>query len=254
MTGIVLAEFRKLRTVRSTWAITVIGLLLVALPTSTVAFGGFQPFTGSAEQTAGLLGGLGGTSVIPLIVALLAITTEFRHGTIGRTLQLNPSRTQVMGAKLVAAGGYALVFAVLGAVIAVALGFAGAMVAGVTLTFTGEFVTTLWQAVAALVLTALLGVAFGALVRSQALALTVALIYIFVLENLVVFARPEIGRWLPFQAMNNLFLSSDAIEAGATGGMTMADPLTPAVAFAVFVAWVAVFAGLAIASMRYRDV
>jgi ABC-2 type transport system permease protein len=254
VTGLLLAELRKLRTVRSTWAITIVGLLLVALPTSTVAFGGFQPFTGSAEQTAGLLGGLGGASAIPLIVALLAITTEFRHGTIGRTLQLTPSRTEVMGAKLVAAGTYALVFAVLGAVIALVLGLIGAATAGVSLTFTGEFVTTLWQAVAALVLTALLGVAFGALVRSQALALTVALIYIFVLESLVVFARPEVGRWLPFQALNNLFVSADAMEAGAAGGFSMAEPLAPAVAFAVFVAWVVAFSGLAIASMRYRDV
>lgn len=254
MTGIVLAEFRKLRTIRSTWAITVVGLLLVALPTSTVAFGGFQAFTGSAQQTADLLSGLGGATAIPLIVALLAITTEFRHGTIGRTLQLTPSRIEVMGAKLLAAGGYALVFAVLGAIIATALGFAGALAAGVTLTFSGDYVTTLWQAIAALVLTALLGVAFGALVRSQALALTVALIYIFVLESLVVFARPEIGRWLPFQALNNLFLSSDAMEAGAAGGFAMAEPLAPAVAFAVFVSWVVAFAGLAIASMRYRDV
>lgn len=252
--GLQRAEFRKLRTVRSTWAITLVGLLLVALPTATLAFGGFSDFTGSAEQTAGLLGGLGSATAIPLIVSLLAITTEFRHGTIGRTLQLTPSRTQVMVAKLLAAGGYALLFAVVGAVVALVVGFAGAANAGVSLTFTGEFATTLWQAVAALVLTALLGVAFGALVRSQALALTIALIYIFVLENLVVALRPEIGRWLPFQALNNLFLSAEAIEAGAAGGFSMAEPLAPAVAFAVFVAWVAAFSGLAIASMRYRDV
>ena len=254
MMGLYQSEFRKLRTVRSTWAITAVGLVLVALPTITVAFGTFSPFTGSADQTAELLGGLGGATAIPLIVSLLAITTEFRHGTIGRTLQLTPSRIQVMGAKLVAAGGYALVFAVLGTVIALALGLAGAASEGTSLTFGEPFGTVLWQAVAALVLTALLGVSFGALVRSQALALTVALIYIFVLENLIVFAQPDIGRWLPFQALNNLFLSSDAIDAGATGGFAMADPLAPGVAFAVFLAWVAAFAGLAIASMRYRDV
>lgn len=252
MSGLYLAELRKLRTVRSTWAITVVGLLLVALSSSTVAFGGFSAFTGSAAQTAALLDGVGGATVIPLIVALLAITTEFRHGTIGRTLQLTPSRTEVVGAKLAAAGTYALVFAAVGTVLALLLGVLGGVRAGVGLTFSAAFGETLWQAAVALVLTALLGVAFGALVRSQALALTVALVYIFVLENLVVFARPEVGRWLPFQALNNLFVSQEMMEQG--GGMAMADPLSPAVALGTFVAWVVGFSALAVASMRYRDV
>ena len=31
-----------------------------------------------------------------LVIGLLAMTTEFRHGTIGRTLQFTPSRTRVV--------------------------------------------------------------------------------------------------------------------------------------------------------------
>lgn len=252
MTGLYAAELRKLRTVRSTWAITLVGLALVLLSSGTVAFGGFSRFAGSEEQTAALLDGVGGATVIPLIVALLAITTEFRHGTIGRTLQLTPSRVELIVVKLAAAATYALVFAVAGVALALLVGVLGAGRAGVSLSFGGEFVETLWQAVVALVLTALLGLAFGAVVRSQALALTVALVYVFVLENLIAFAAPEVGRWLPFAALNNLFVSQEMIDQG--GGMMLSDPLSPALALTTFVGWVALFSALAVASMRYRDV
>lgn len=252
MSRLIAAEIRKLRTVRSTWAVTLVGLALVLLGAGTTAFGAFAPFTGDAEQTAALIDGVGGASVIPLIVALLAITTEFRHGTIGRTLQLTPSRSRVMVAKLAAAGAYATAFVLVGGVLATLLGVAGAAAEGATLTFTAAYVETGWQALVALVLTALLGAAFGALVRSQALALTVALLYIFVLENLVLFARPEIGRWLPFQALNNLFASQEVMEGAPAAALV--EPLPPGVALGTFLAWVVVIAAGAVASMRYRDV
>lgn len=254
MIGLLRAELRKLATVRSTWAITAIGLLLVLGGAAPTAFGTFAPFTGSVAQTADVLGGVGGASVIPLIVALLAITTEFRHGTIGRTLQLTPSRTRVIVVKGVAAAGFAVLFATLGVLLSLAIGLIGAAQAGVTLTFGGPVGEVLWQSYAALALTALLGVAFGALVRSQALALAVALIWIFVGETLVGFWRPEIGRYLPFNALNALFIPADQAEAAAQGGFAGLEPLDPLVAFGAFLAWVVAFSAAAIAAMRYRDV
>lgn len=254
MIGLLRAELRKLATVRSTWAITAIGLLLVLGGAAPTAFGTFAPFTGSAAQTADVFSGVGGASVIPLIVSLLAITTEFRHGTIGRTLQLTPSRTRVIAVKGAAAVVFSVVFATLGVLLSLAIGLIGAAQAGVGLTFGGAVVEVLWQAYVALGLTALLGVAFGALVRSQALALAVALIWIFIGETLVGLWRPEVGRYLPFSALNALFVPADQAEAAAQGGFAGLEALPPLVALGTFLAWVVVLSASAIAAMRYRDV
>src|SRR5690606_10090586 len=86
------SELRKLRTVPTPGVISGVGwalvLLSVLLPFIVPGFS--DQFTGSASQVAGAIEAIGGNSIIPLVVGVLVITTEFRHGTIGRTLQLVP--------------------------------------------------------------------------------------------------------------------------------------------------------------------
>lgn len=253
--GLYLAEVRKLTSVRATWILTVLGLAFVALFASLEIFGPFaSDFEGSPSQLAGAMGAIPGSSALPLVVALLAMTTEFRHGTIGRTLQLAPSRTKVLVAKLVACALYGTVFVVLGTAVVGIVVLLAAQGAGVGLTIDGQVGEALWQGLVAVVLTALLGVAFGAVVRAQVIAITIALVWIFLVEGLVAAFWSSVGRWLPFQALNNLFVSDDMAGAAAAAGNPMVDALDPAVAFGVFTAWLVAFSVGAIASMRYRDV
>ncbi|MEX1178643.1 MAG: hypothetical protein WEB09_09295 [Nitriliruptor sp.] len=101
------------------------------------------------------------------------------------------------------------------------------------------------------VLTVLLGVAFGALVRAQVVAIVVALVWIFVIENLFAALLPEVGRWLPFQALNGLFVPQAAAGQMPDG---MVVPLTGLAALLVFTAWVVVFTAAAAVLLRKRDV
>jgi ABC-2 type transport system permease protein len=252
VTGIVAGEIRKLTSVRSTWILTLIGWALVALGAAATVFGGFGPsFAGSAEQVSDAVAAAGQNSLIVLVVGLLAMTTEFRHGTAGRTFQITPSRTRVLAAKLLAGTAYAVVFFV-GAmvVVAVLLGI-GALRSGVGLDVGGDAVQTAWQALVGNVLTVLLGVAFGALVRAQVVAIVVALVWVFFVENLFAALLPDIGRWLPFQALNSLFIPEAAVAQLPDDAFV---PLTGLVALAVFTAWVITFAGAAAGLLRYRDV
>lgn len=252
MIGLLRAELKKLTTVRSTWILTVIGLALVALQVfAMVLSGAFAAFDGSEVQIADAVGAVGGNSAIVLVVALLAMTTEFRHGTVGRTLQLTPSRTRVLLAKLTAGGVYAVAFVALSLAVVFAVLLIGAASNDVSLSFGGDVVEIAWQGLVASVLTAFLGVAFGALVRAQIVAITVSLVWIFVVESLVTFLRPGLGRWLPFQALSGLF-TSESMVAGAPEGMFL--PLTPGVALATFTGYVVVFAVAAGLLLRYRDV
>jgi ABC-2 type transport system permease protein len=249
MRGILVAEVRKLTTVRTTWIITLIGLLLVVLSTSFFVFQDefTGPFTGADGDIAAAIDQIGGNSVIVLVIGLLAMTTEFRHGTIGRTLQVTPRRSTVLGAKLAVGSLYGVAFFLLGLVVVAVL----LAIAGQGLAVGDATVAALWQGPVGLALTAMFGVALGALIRNQVVAVSVTLIYLFVVENLVNGFFPEIARWMPFQALNAVFLSEEGM-AGMPEGMIA--PLDPLVGLVVFLGYVAAFAVAAIALMRTRDV
>jgi ABC-2 type transport system permease protein len=253
VSSLLAAEVRKLWTVRTTWILTGIGLVLVALSTSTLVFSELMagPFTGSAEQVAAAVDQIGSNAIIVLVVALLAMTTEFRHGTIGRTLQLTPSRTRVLAAKLGVGVVYATAFFVVSLVVVAALLLFGSVTRDAGLQIGGEVGRSLWQGLVGLALNAILGVAVGALVRSQVVAITVLLVWLFVVENLVAALWPEIGRWMPFQALNALFLS-DEVLANVPEGMV--TPLEPTLALVTFLGYVVVASVIAVMLLRVRDV
>lgn len=252
MIASITAEIRKLRTVRTTWVLTIMGWALVALASSVTLFqeqfGG--PFTGTDGEIASVIHQIGSTSIIVLIVAILAVTTEFRHGTIGRTLQLTPSRTRVLSAKMVTAGLYAVGFFVTSLLIAGALLLVAQAVKDVPLDASSKTLVALWQGPVALALTASLGVAVGALLRSQVVTISATFIWLFIAENLVAGLAPSAGRWMPFQVLNAVFLSEDAMSEGPS----MVVPLEPGVALATFLGYVVVMTVAAGVLMRTRDV
>jgi hypothetical protein len=96
------SELLKLRTTKTAVALigTVLGLvvLISVLATFTVEE--------NAEEfnTVDLLGISGFSQLIALVLGLLAVTTEIRHGTITPTLVAQPSRVRMVLAKLVANG------------------------------------------------------------------------------------------------------------------------------------------------------
>jgi ABC-2 type transport system permease protein len=244
MTGLLRSEVRKLTTGRTIVVLTVFGLLLAG---ASAAFGLFAtelvgPFTGSERQVAEAVGaGPSGSSVVALIVGILSVTTEFRHATIGRTLQLAPSRSRVLVAKLAAAVAYSVVLVTLTLVVVAALIAVAAAGSDVGPQWGPEATRALWQAPIGFALTAMLGVALGALLRSQVIAVAVTLVWLFVVESLVVFLAPSVGRYLPFQALEALFAdgSQSIVIDGGGGGMNFGiEVLDPGVALVVFLSYV----------------
>lgn len=243
------AEVRKLTSVWTTTIITVVGLLLIAVGVGFLLFESefSGEFLGTDGQVADAIDQIGGMNVIALIVGLLSVTTEFRHETIGRTLQLTPSRTRVVVAKMLVGGVYGLVFFVVG-LVAVGLLL---LITGVELELGEAVARALWQGPVGLALMAVFGVAIGALLRSQVVAVALTLIYVFVVESLFVQFLPSVGRWLPLQALNSMFLSEELLANQPAGAM---QPLEPTTGLVVFLAYCAVAAVAAITLMRVRDV
>lgn len=253
MSGLILAEIRKARTVRTTWVLTILGWLLVVLSTSAYVFvEDFSgPFGGADAEVAAAVDQIGSNSIIILIVAILLVTTEFRHGTMGRTLQLTPSRTRVLTAKTVTGAAYAVAFFVTSLVIVAIVVAIGAAMKDVPIDVGSETLAALWQGPVGLVLNAAFGVAIGALLRSQVVTITITLVWLFVAEQLVTGLLPDVGRWLPFQALNALFLSDEVLAQVPEGQM---QPLDAGVALVVFLAYVAVAVVAAGVLLRTRDV
>ncbi len=247
--GLVGSELLKLTSVKTTWILALAGLALVAVGAGFFVFESEMSgaFTGTDGQVAAAVDQIGGWSVFVLLIALLLVTTEFRHGTIGRALQLNPSRTALLVSKAGIAIAYALLFFVLGLVIVGLM----VVVTGESLSFGTQTRDALWQGPVGLALTGVFGVALGALLRSQVVAVSLTLVWLFLGETVINQFSPAIGRWLPFQALNSLFLSEEAM-AGIPEGMV--QPLEPFTALAVFIGYRLVIATAAIALMRYRDV
>ncbi len=252
--GLIAAEIRKLASVTTTWVMTGIGVVLILLSAGLFLLlpeFGLGEFRGADPQLAFLVEQVGGASIVVLIVALLSMTTEFRHGTIGRTLQLTPSRTRVVVGKFVAGTLYALAFLVIGLVLVAILAGIGALTAGVGLDLASQTLTAIWFAGVGLVLTSWFGVALGSLIRSQVVALTVTLVWLFVIEGAMLTFVPAVGRWLPFNALNAVLLTNDVTTPMGGPSPQLLDPL---VGLATFLGYVAVTAAGAIALMRTRDV
>lgn len=244
------SEVRKLWTVRTTWVLTLIGWGLVVLTTATMLFGALigEPFRGTDPEVAVAVEQIGSNAMIVLIVGLLAMTTEFRHGTIGRTLQIVPSRGRMLIAKLAAAVTYAIAFFITSLVLlAIVVGIAAA-VRGVGISIGAETGAAAWQVPAALVLNAVLGVALGGVIRSQVVAISLTLIWLFVVENLLAALRPSVGRWMPFQALNSIFIAETTADAMGR------QVLSPPVALTVFLGYVLAAAVAATVLLRVRDV
>ena len=193
MSRLVNAEFLKLRSTRTTLALVGSVLALIVL------IGLLATLTGDpADENFGaakdLLGIAGFGQAFALVLGILAVTTEFRHGTITPTLIAAPNKTKLVLAKLIAnvAAGLVLGLLAVGLTTVIVLvgfgardietGLDGGEVASIVIGLT--LATGLWAA---------LGVGLGALVRNQVGAIVGALIFTFVGEPLLGILPAGIG-------------------------------------------------------------
>jgi len=99
MTGLIRAEVLKLRTTRTFWAITLGALALVAIAAAAIsAASRFTPGDHPAQQALAVAGP---ANTFALVLGVLAVTSEYRHGTITPALLITPRRTRLLVAKLI---------------------------------------------------------------------------------------------------------------------------------------------------------
>ena len=238
---LVLAELLKLRTAPRTPLILVVSMVALAgLGGATIShdanIGNLADPEGDIVEVAGI------ATFLALILGILVVTWDYRHGTIVQTFLAEPRRERVMGAKLVAGVVVGLLLVVLALIPPV-------VVAKVWLG--GEFdVGALdWEQVGRLlvasVLWVVIGMGLGAALQTQVGALMSALIWFLVVENILAGLGRwiwDVGSYLPGHALDQFAQGSESEEFG------------PTTAGLIGLAYALLFAAVGLVSVVRRDV
>ncbi len=209
MTGAITAERIKLMSTRSPyWCIGIVALMSIGI---ALAIG--YAANGSDVDTSivvALLSGLSRFGVIVLmIMAVLAITSEHRFGTLKTSFLAVPQREKVLIAKAIVYGGLTVVVSLVLTLICLVIGSI-AVSSGVDIT-SDETIRQIWGIPVFALLCVLVGLGVGAIVRQTAGAIVIVLIWMLAVETLLS-VLPKIGPTLgPFMPFNNgyRFLDGD---------------------------------------------
>ncbi len=222
------AELLKLRTLRSTWGFALVALLLAGLGTAGNIGGTPELDRLDPEfQFRIVLDAAFPASILALLMGIILVTNEFRHGTIARTLLAVPRRPRFVGIKLLtgAATGAALMVITLVTVAVTAVIWLGIIDVPLEL---GEAGHGAARALVGASLAGLLGAAIGAAVHSQVGALVGALVWIFVAEPICwvllgLLDLDGVSSYLPAASLGSVVDSSgDGLAFPAAVGMALA--------------------------------
>ena len=146
-----------------------------------------------------------GAYILVVILGVLTVTSEFNQKTAIATYLAAPKRYQPLVAKIVIAS-------VAGAIMNLLATLVGMGVAAYALSFYPEAVapsSSIWISNSLIALLtgaiiAIIGVGIGSLIRNQSLAVTVALIWFFIIDRLLAVLFVEVGKWLPTGLISGL--------------------------------------------------
>lgn len=209
MKRLIRAELRKLTTVRTSKGLIAgaVAFTLVRFVMVVVNAGKIESAPlGTGASTRSLLNSAGTGTLVFLVIGILAVSAEVRHGTIGWTFLATPSRWRVMAAKVAAVLIVSLVYAVTISGLVVAMTAVLFSQRGIPFdTVNAELAATMAGSVVGMPLYGILGVGMGALIHNQIAALMIPLAYLLIVETLIPsFGLMKLMTWLPGGATASL--------------------------------------------------
>lgn len=252
------SEWRKLTYVRAHWGLLIAAAFISALSVAVTPFiidsqGELFGFGLEDQQAVDSVyaNGISGF-IFAIILGIMLMAGEFRHGTAVATFLTAPKRGSVVLAKLAiaAAGGASLM--ILSAVFSFAAGFIALQSFPEAAAPSEDlFANTLLASLVAGSVLGVIGLALGTLVRNQMLAIVGALVYLFIIDPVLLALLPEAGKWFPsglITAMLSLEIDAPAL------GLNTSDYLPALSATLVLLGYGAVFAVTAWATSLKRDI
>lgn len=241
------SELLKLRTTRTFYALVGSSLGLVLLIVGVGAATG--DWDGNITPPGvDLLGVAGLAQMFALVLGILAVTSEFRHGTITPSLLVVPDRNRLMSAKLVVHLLAGLAFGVLTVGLTLVLASVVFGMRDIDAGITGEVILEDGVGnVLAIALYAALGVGIGAVVRNQVGAIVGTLAYVFVIEGLLTII-PGVDDAIEKYGLNGVTSGLAPSEFGSE------DTLSQLPAGLLLALYVALFVIAGTVLLRRRDV
>jgi ABC-2 type transport system permease protein len=218
------SEWIKLRSLRSNRAIFAFTIIFGVLMSWILAtFVKTDPYHHKAFTVAGsFMVSTWLTTVLAVIVGILAFTSEVQHGTIAHAIAAQPARWVSVTGKAIVLAAFGLAMGAVGMI----AGFGGAMVSGLHMGDTSRIPATAAWSLLLTSLAAVLGLGIGMIIRHSSAAVSAALVWTFVLENLVRNMAPAaVSRFLPFSAANGLLSIRSAGDTAATLAAAFSRPV-----------------------------
>jgi ABC-2 type transport system permease protein len=243
MNGQFRAELLKIRSTRTTAGVVVgmVGIILLFSLLSGLLTK--EPDLLSTEEQRELLAVGSFAGVFAALAGIMLVTSEYRYGTIRPTFLFTPRRSRVLAAKVAAGLLAGLAFGIVGAALGFGIGYACLTGRGIDFALSDrQTALLLVGTVAGTALWGGIGVALGAIVRSQVAAIIGLLAWGFVAENLLFAFLPGVGRFAPVHAQ-------DALMGLVTAHLLHATP-----GGLVLVAWVAALSLAGVTLVARRDV
>jgi len=241
VTALLSTEALKLRTLRTTWIVAALAVVVSA----AVGFAAVRISIGAHEPLR--LAAVAGTPAqamwfLAIVSAVLASAGEFQHRTIRTTLLAVPQRRRVLVAKSAVAGAYGGLLVLLGTAAAVVAGLIAAGGSGASFTGVGVSWEHLAGTVAVGAVFAVLATGLGMLTRSTVIAIGAVLLWRFVGEGILpaLLHHDGITRWTPTGTAGALIGTGD-------------HPLAPWAAALTLSGYTAAICGLAAVLFLRRD-
>lgn len=215
------AEMRKLLTVRSSYILLLIALLLGGFISYWVlGYKAEQVTIGSSYLQDSIFGMLSGLSIFAGIAGILLMTHEYRYNTIYYALTSARSRTKLLLSKILVVSVYAIVFAVTLALTSTLLVLLGLHVGHHELVAQHfQWGELLWRGLFYMGGITLFGLLFAVLIRNQIGTIVLYLFMPGTIEQLAALVLKDNAAYLPFTSLGNLMMQKPNHLSYATSAL-----------------------------------
>ena len=260
MTDLVRAEIRKLLTTRMVLGLTLGGIVLVAFYVTVIAFTAGSTSAGQSSlhslSDPGSVRAVYGVPfeigyLMPLLMGVIVVCSEYRHHTISSTFLATPRRGRVLIAKGLTALLVGLAMGLILTVLAAGLGAVLVAARGYPVLLTSNGIPRMLALmVAGLGIWAVFGLGFGALLKNQVAAILTAIGLVTLVEGLLTLFL----RWVHLGTIAKILPSSASTAIVSPSTAKAGDLLPWWGGMIALLAWGVAMALLGAAFTLHRDI
>lgn len=216
------AEWLRTKSVRTPWFFLLVAVLLPASGTAsaTLTFGGSGGIAaGEPHAVEKALSGGFSAGLIAMLFGIVAVTSEYRHGTAAMSIVNSVQRRTWLLSKVIVAVPIGLGLTIAGQLAVLAVGAPILASKGVSVDLWHGALLQMTLGTCTLgALTAAIGVGIGALVPNQLPAVIGAVIYSLAAETAILHYAPGFGEYLPGGAQASIVRDPTLQHLGAPAG------------------------------------